>query len=209
MEVDVVAHERRTRVIVRRLAPFAVAAVVIAGLVAAIAFAGPNTVQDPNDTRGVLDVKTVRFKHPSGEPPTWKIVTFDGWSARKIWDRGFLYVLLDTGGGENADYAAQVRSDGRRVSGVLYRLGKGDARDVVVTSLSARKPGAASASIRIPLRRLRFGEHRTFYRWWTVTTLSGVVCPAVCIDRAPNTGSVLRYRPGMSPTPTGTPSPTP
>ena len=195
--------------IVRRVVPFVAAAALIAGVVAAIALAGPNTVQDPNDTRGILDVKTVRFRHPSGEPPAWKIVTFDGWSPRKIWDRGYLYVLLDTGGGETAEYAAQVRSDGRRVSGVLYRLGKGDARDVVVSSLSAGKSGAASASIRIPLKRLRFGEHRTYYRWWSVTTLSGEICPSVCIDRAPDSGSVLRYRPGMSPTPSPTTSPSP
>ena len=193
--------------IVRRIAPFVVAALVVAGLVAAIALAGPNTLQDPNDTRGVLDVKTVRFKHPTGEPPAWKIVTFDGWSANKIWDRGYLYVLLDTAGGETAEYAAQVRSDGRRIQGVLYRLGRGDARDVAVSSLDARKPGVASASIRIPLKRMRFGDDRTYYRWWTVSTLSGDICPSVCLDRAPDDGSILRYRPGMSPTPTVSPTP--
>jgi hypothetical protein len=194
----------------RRVAPFVVAALVVAGIVGAIAIAGPNTVQDGNDTRGVLDVKTVRWSHPSGEPPGWKIVTFDGWSARKLWDRGYLYVLVDTVGGDPAEYAAQVRSDGRRLSGVLYRLGKGaNGRDVAVSALSVRKPGAAAVAVRIPLKRLHFGPARTFYRWWTVTTLSGEKCPSTCVDRAPNSGSVLRYRPGMSPTPSGTASPTP
>lgn len=192
----------------RRVAPFGVAALVVAGIVAAIAVAGPNTVQDPNDTRGVLDVKTVRWSHPSGEPPAWKIVTFGGWSARKLWDRGYLYVLVDTIGGEPADYAAQIRSDGRRLFGILYRLGKGDNdRDVVVSSLKVRKPGAAKVTVRIPLKRMRFGDQRTFYRWWSVTTLSGEKCPSLCVDRAPNDGSVLRYRPGMSPTPTASPTP--
>ncbi len=91
--VDGVARGGTTGMRFRRLAPFLVAALVVAGIVAAIAVAGPNTVQDGNDTRGVLDVKTVRWSHPDREPPTWKLVTFDGWSARKIWDRGYLYVL--------------------------------------------------------------------------------------------------------------------
>ena len=196
--------------ILRRIAPFGVAAIVVAGLIAAIAIAGPNTIQDPNDTRGVLDVKTVRFAGPAGEPPSWKLVTFDGWSARKLWDRGYLYVLVDTFGAETADYAAQVRSDGRKLFGILYKLGKGgNDRDIAVDSLRVRKRGGAAVSISIPLKRMRFGDNRTFYRWWTVTTLSGETCPSVCIDRAPNNGSVLRYRPGMSPTPTGTASPTP
>jgi hypothetical protein len=194
----------------RRLAPFVVATLVVVGVVAVIAVAGANTVQDRNDTRGVLDVKTVRWSHRDGEPPTWKLVTFDGWSARKIWDRGYLYVLVDTVGGEPADHAAQIRSDGRRLYGVLYRLGKGENdRDVVVSALTVRKPGAGAVTVRIPLKRMSFGPARTYYRWWTVTTLSGEKCPSVCVDRAPNNGSILRYRPGMSPTPTGTASPTP
>ena len=192
----------------RRVLPFAATALLVAGVVATIAGAGPNTVQDPNDTRGVLDVRTVRWSQPQGEPPGWKIVTFDGWNARRIWDRGYLYVLVDTVGGEPADYAAQVRSNGRRMTGVLYKLGKGDNdRDVVVSSLTVRKPRVAAVTVRIPLKRMSFGPARTFYRWWTVTTLSSEKCPSACIDRAPNDGSVLHYRPGMSPTPTVSPTP--
>jgi hypothetical protein len=196
--------------IARRLSPFAIAALVVVAIVGTIAVAGPNTVTDRNDTKGVLDIEKVRWKDPSGDPPTWKLVTFDGWSARKIWDRGYLYVLVDTIGGDPADFAAQIRSDGRRMFGVLYKLGKGENdRDLVVSSLTVRKANPTSVSVRIPLGRMRFGESRTFYRWWTSSTLSSENCPSVCIDRAPNQGSILRYRPGMSPTPTGTASSTP
>ncbi|HSL10229.1 MAG TPA: hypothetical protein VLA82_02805 [Actinomycetota bacterium] len=194
----------------RRAVPFALAALVVAAAVATIAGAGPNTLQDGNDTRGALDVKTVRWSQAKAEPPAWKIVTFDRWTAARIWDRGYLYVFVDTLGGEPADYAAQIRSTGSGIAGILFKLGKGpNDRDVVVTSLTVRKPGAAAVTVKIPLKRMRFDPSRTFYRWWTATTLSGEKCPSLCVDRAPNSGSVLHYRPGMSPTPSPTSSPSP
>lgn len=192
----------------RRVAPFAVAALVAGTIVATITLAAPaTTVEDRNDTRGVLDVETVRFTHPKGQPPKWQIVTFDGWRAATLWDRGYLYVLIDTLGGEPAEYAAQVRSDGRRMRGVLYRLGKGErGRDVAIAALDVGRANRSSVSVRVLLKRMRFGEKRTYYRWWVVTTLSGDRCASLCIDRAPNRNSVRQFRPGMSPSPS--PSPT-
>ena len=190
----------------RTVAPFVIAALVVAAIAGSIAAAGRNDVVDPNDTRGVLDVRAVRFKDPTGDPPQWTILTFDGWSLAKIWDRGYLYVQLDTFGAESADYAAVLRSTGRNLVGHLFKLGKGNGgRDVLKGSLTARKGSAASVSVKVSLKRLKFGEQRTFYRWWVVTTLSSGTCPRVCVDRAPNDGSVLEYRPGMSPTPSPTP----
>lgn len=193
---------RRPSTTPRRWTPFAVAALVAALAASTVALAAPNVVEDRNDTKGVLDLRVVRFRHPAGEPPSWKLVTFTGWSPRKVWDRGYLYVMLDTIGDTPPDFAAQIRSDGRRMWGILYKLGKGpQGRDVVVSALTVRKGNPRSVIVKVPLKRLDFGPARTSYRWWAVTTLSGDTCPSVCVDRAPNEGSVLRYRPGMSPEP--------
>jgi hypothetical protein len=103
-----------------------------------------------------------------------------------------------------------IRSNGRAMVGHLFRLGKGPSgKDTLISSLPVRKPTPRVVTVRVPLKKLRFGERRIFYRWWVTTALSSDRCPAVCLDRVPDDGSMLEYRPGMSPTPSPTGSPSP
>ena len=97
----------------RRLVPaLGVAAVVIVIALALPAGATHTNQTDPNDTAGRLDVRTVTLAHD--ETPRWRIGTFSAWTARRIWDRGFLIVELDTIGDDGVDQLIVVRSDGRR-----------------------------------------------------------------------------------------------
>ncbi len=189
-------------------------AVVLALAVAGIAVAVNARLTDPHDTVGALDIREVKFAQPSGEPPTWSVITATAWKVEALWDRGYVFVQLDTKGSEAADYYALIRSDGRTLRSVLFRVtaesGKGDA---AVSPLAVWRKANVSVSVKIPLKLMTFGPTRSFYRWWVVTSLTSEKCSATCLDRAPDQGSVEQWRPGMSPTPapspTITPTPTP
>ncbi|MGZ5306206.1 MAG: hypothetical protein ACXWEG_05690, partial [Actinomycetota bacterium] len=58
---------------------------------------------------------------------------------------------------------------------------------------------------------LEIGEVRTVYRWSVVTTFTGRVCRATCVDRVPDEGTFEQPIGTPTPTPTATPtgSPTP
>ncbi|GIU97755.1 MAG: hypothetical protein KatS3mg013_1558 [Actinomycetota bacterium] len=190
---------------IRRSAPVALA---LATVVAAAAWAAimPQRVLDPNDTPGRLDVRVVRFEDPPGTGPEWTVITFDPWTVGQMWDRGWVYLLLDTRGDEAADHLVVVRSDGRRLLGSLWRVATGTGRDRYLRAVAAEKVGERAAWVRLPLRALTFGPSRTFYRWWVQTWWE---CEGRCADRAPDVGSELTYRPGMSPSPSPSPSPEP
>jgi hypothetical protein len=177
----------RRRAIVRAVLSF-VAAIVTVGALTLIAGAHDTDFNDPNDTRGKLDVSRVRLAHQPA-PPIWTIVTFQEWGIREMWDRGYLMVLIDTRMDPAPEHYLLVRSDVFALEGTLWRI---------------RSVG---------LRRLAFGPTRPFYRWWVKTIVTGDLCPQTCQDRAPNGGRVLNWRPGMSPTPspspTSSPSPSP
>jgi hypothetical protein len=187
----------------RASAPFAAALVTVA-LVAIVAGAHHTDLLDPNDTRGKLDVKQVRLAHQP-LPPVWTVVTFAEWRTAEMWDRGYIMVLLDTSGGERADYYLLVRSIGSALRGSLWRA-RIYGPDSYVANIPVRRLSPRSASVQVGLSRLTFGAKRSSYRWWVQTVLTGRTCQRTCQDRAPNGGSVLQWRPGMSPTP---PSPSP
>ena len=56
-------------------------------------------------------MRRVRLAHRGGTEVT--VITFASWSPSAIWDRGNLYVFLDTSGGADAEYFVLVRSTGR------------------------------------------------------------------------------------------------
>lgn len=174
-----------------------------------LASAETNRAGDPDDTRGVLDVRVVRFERLRGKPPSWTVVTFQSWRARSLWDRGFVYVLLDTGGRVKADYYALIRSDGSQMVGALFRVASAEAPDREISRLSVSRRSMKSVTVRIPLKLLHFPEGRTFYRWWVSTSLTSEKCPRSCLDRVPDEGALLQYRPGMKPGPSPSPSPSP
>jgi hypothetical protein len=178
--------------------------VIAAGLVAALAltaWAALNVVSDPNDTSGVLDVKTVRFD-PS-KPPEWTVITFNSWSIASIWDNGYVIVYLDTLGGDDPDYYGLIRSDGEDMRADLYRdLNTTDRR---LRPLKVWRNGGRQVSLRIPMRFVKIGIHRTLYRWSVLTLFTSSKCKTTCLDPVPDTGMIDQT---LSPSPTPTPTPT-
>ncbi|MGZ5212825.1 MAG: hypothetical protein ACXWXM_03620 [Actinomycetota bacterium] len=196
----------------RRLLPFAVAFLTVVGVTAGALAGDPSSraqVQDPNDTRGLLDVRRVWFE-PEADPTRWTIVTFSPWTAEVTRDRGSVFVFLDTMGDLRFDYYALIVSNGRRLSGSLWRDPK-RGPDVRLLALDVRRDSDLDVAVRIPLGPLEIGEVRTIYRWSVVTTFTGRVCRATCVDRVPDEGTFEQPIGTPTPTPTATPtgSPTP
>lgn len=188
------------------------AAVVAVGAVVAAAGAGHVAVPDPNDTKGLLDVRQVDVK--GAKRPRWKVITFARWKPVDIFDTGFTLVQLDTFGSARPDYYALVSSNGFRLRGALWR-DRAVKRDYKVSDLRVWRAFDRSLSVRVPLRKLRIGKKRVSYRWFVETLFTSDRCRAVCIDRVPDDGRVAEPLPlptpseTPSPIPTETPSPTP
>jgi hypothetical protein len=185
--------------------PFAVAAGV--ALAAVVAIAAPSyhsDTNDPNDTKGLLDVRRVRLAHTGGTEAT--VITFADWSPRSIWDRGNVYVFLDTEGGDEPEYFVVVRSTGSDLQASLWRERR-DRRDVFLRNVKVRRKSSDGVSVRLPINSMKFGRFRASYFWWAMTSFTGQVCRRTCLDRAPDQGAVEQWRPGMSPTPTNTVTP--
>ena len=194
---------RRSSGLVRSGVPFAVAAAV--ALAAVVAIAAPSyhgDTNDPNDTKGLLDVQRVRLAHEGRAEAT--VVTFARWTPVSIWDRGNVYVFLDTEAGDDAEYFVVVRSTGSDLHASLWR-DRRDRRDVFLRNVKVRRKSSDGVSVRLPIKALKFGRFRESYFWWGMTSFTGDVCRRTCLDRAPDEGSIEQWRPGMSPTPTDPP----
>jgi hypothetical protein len=203
MEVYELAGEGASSVMLaRRLMPFAVALAIVA-LAAMVAGAHHSDVADPNDTKGTLDVQTVKLDHGKGHPPEWTVLTFSKWAARALWDRGFVFVFLDTEGKEAPEYYALIRSDGSSMLGDLRRV----KTDKLIAALSVRRKTPNGVSVRVPLKKMKFGRWRWFYRWYVQTAFVGTKCKWTCYDLVPDGEPVVQWRPGMSPTPSPSSSP--
>lgn len=192
----------------------AVAAAALLSAAALFAYAGPN-VDDPNDTRGVLDLK--KAEASTGKRPRFKVITFARWTVDRIRDRGYFLVYLDTFGDDRFDFYALARSNGQEMLGRLYRDRK-QKRDSLISGLNAWRRNQRSVTIRVPLSKLRIPESRTFYRWYALSLFTGPACKKVCMDTTPDGDPVTQPLPGEetptpaptpTPTATGSPSPTP
>ncbi len=190
----------------RRVLPFLLAvATIVAVTAAALAGAGTRAqVDDPNDVQGSLDVRRVWFD-PEAGPPRWTVLTFADLEPAHIDDHGFVFVFLDTAGDGDDDFYVMVRSDGRRFSASLWRdLKRAD--DVRIAALGVTRDSSSSLAVQVPIGSL-LGPVRTSYSWRVVTTFTGRVCRATCVDRVPDTG--VFEQPLGTPTPTLTPTPSP
>lgn len=186
----------------RPLLPFVVAAAIALVAIAAIATPRVHTDRsDPNDTRGVLDIRRIRLDHRGSTEAT--IITFAPWTIRSIWDRGFAYVFLDTQGDEAAEYFVLARSKGNELDATLWR-DRRTRRDVLIRKVQVRRKSDYGVTVALPIRSLQFGPNRDSYFWWTVTTFMGARCRRTCIDLAPNNGTLEQWSPGASPTTTTT-----
>ncbi|MFN2390031.1 MAG: hypothetical protein ABR575_10565 [Actinomycetota bacterium] len=196
----------------RRALPAVVALVAALGLVPMLASANHAEVLDPDDATGFLDVARVGV---TGDPmqPRWAIETFGEWSAERLWDRGWLFIYFDTFGSARPDYYALLRSNGKRITGVLRR-DRPEKSDYTIAGLDPTRPHRAAVAVRVPLARMRFGDVRAEYRWHVETVLINRRCRRVCFDQAPDGEAMVEPRPGASPSPTVTipsisPSPSP
>lgn len=190
----------------RTAAPFA-GAIVTALLAAFAAGAHDTDFKDRNDTRGKLDVREVRLAHRTGSP-MWTVVTFAEWRVFEMWDRGYVEILLDTRREKDPEYYLLVRSSRSDLLGSLWRL-HATGPDSYLGTVPVKRMSRRSVSVQVGLWRLDFGKRRDFYRWRVHTLLTSDVCRRTCHDYAPNGASVLQWRPGRSPTPSASPSPSP
>lgn len=182
-----------------------VLATATAVVLALVASAHDTDLSDRNDTRGKLDIETVRLVHDD-RPPAWTVVTFARWGIHEMWDQGYLEVLLDTRRDERPEYYVLVRADEWALEGTLWRNRVGP--DANLGTVPVTRRSQRSVSVQVGLWRLEFGELRGYYRWRVHTMFTGDVCPRSCHDFAPDADddAVTQWRPGMSPTPTVSPS---
>lgn len=175
------------------------------------ALAARTTLGDANDSPGRLDLQHIRFDQDTG-PASWAVRTFDSWTVKDVQDRGFVLMILDTLGSPDEDYLVVVRSDGRKLIGLLLRR-RANGRDVVVGRVRVAKTGAEGVSVTVGMGKLKFGPKRTSYFWWVLAQFTGEACPRTCLDRAPDDRAVQQEVPSPSPTPppspTDSPSPSP
>jgi hypothetical protein len=188
---------RRTR---RGVVALCTLLAVAAGAALPVVAARILAVEDPNDTDGLLDVHEVRFRDPSGEPPSWTVITFNDWTARTLWDRGYVLVSLDTRSSPASDYYALVLADRRGLRASLWRDRDG-APDRRLFSVPVRKRGDRGVEVGVPLRRLDIGPHRALYRWSVTTLFIGGACHRTCVDAAPDDSMIEQPLPSPSASP--------
>ncbi|HVF52307.1 MAG TPA: hypothetical protein VNC78_01740 [Actinomycetota bacterium] len=196
----------------RRATPLvaAIACVVLITSVAVplLATAEHRIVTDGNDSRGPLDIRATKLRSLGrGE---WVITTWKPWNAATIWDWGYLLVRIDSFASPRFDYYALIRSNGTRLVAELWRDREAQ-RDLKVRRLRVERRGRVGVAVFVPLDSLRF-DSRVRFTWIAQTLTTGPRCRRVCIDRAPNRGSVQEPVPGafegVTPTPTAPASPT-
>ena len=178
-------------------------ALILLALPALVALASHRDVRDGNDVKGRLDLRKISIY---GRPRVWNIKTYGSWSARRIWDRGYLLVHLDTLAGARFDHYALVSSDGKGMKGVLVRdrMKRADFR---VGKLRAWRSSRRGVKVTIPLAKAKIADGRDFFRWQIRTLFTGRGCRRSCIDFAP-LGPVKEPlgHPQASPTPSPSPS---
>lgn len=156
-------------------------------------------VTDEDDVRGLLDIR--RVEAVGVRKPSFKVNTYGWWTTREMFERGFVLVFFDVSGTERSDYYALARSTGSGVVATLHR-DRPHKPDYQVSLLNAWRVGNRSISIKVPLRKMNFGNARVFYRWYAETLFTGNRCRRVCFDFAPNNDTVTEPRPGTTPSPT-------
>lgn len=189
---------------------FAFVSLVLVLLLAPLAvLAQRASVEDAQDTPGLLDVQRVKL---SGviDQPIFKTITFKRWTAKRIWDRGYFIVHLDARGDSHFEHYVLVRSIGGRMEATLYR-DRRNKSDFIVGNAGVWRVNKRSVTVRLKLSRLNMPAERTYYRWFVKSLLIGNNCPQVCIDRVPDSGAVeqVLIEPTPEPTVTVTPSPDP
>lgn len=182
-------------------------ACVAALLVPMFARAHHQDPRDPNDVKGRFDLRRVKTwgSHPN---MGYGLVTYGTWTPRIVWDAGYFIVNVDTFGNKRFDYYAMVRSNGKRMEGLLFRDRK-EKRDYVMRRFKVWRPDKRTVSFRFPWSSVRFPEKRRFFRWNAQSLYVSDNCPSVCIDKVPDGDALIQTFVRAAPTPTPTPTVTP
>ena len=184
-----------------RTAALGLAVATTALVVALPALGGTTALEDPNDTRGRLDVRSV-LMDDTESPLRWRVATLGRWTVRELWDRGYVMVQLDTKGDARIDRLAVVSSNGHDMTGILNRV-RDDGSLVELGRIRVSKDGGRALTVSITLHRLAIGPHRTSFLWNVITTYLGDACPRTCFDAVPDSEMVEQPLPEPSPSPTG------
>jgi hypothetical protein len=172
----------------RRTWALATAAAVLLALVGAeVARAGKSAAQDPNDTRGRLDIRSVSQGH-SGRKVTHTIKTFGRWPSSVLDEQhsnSFLMVLNTDSDPAIERFVFIITARGRLEAGVL--TGNGN----FLGRADASRPNRRS--LRVTLSKSRLGNPAG-YRWQASSSFQGSGgCGRGCVDRAPNGSGRVRH----------------
>ena len=147
-----------------------------------------SNVRDDNDVSGRLDIRRVDMLQ--GLPREWVLKTHKGFTAKRVFDKGYLLVYFDTFGDERFDYYVLLRPTRAKFKGELYKDARNGNNDVLLGQTDLRKPNRRTVTTTVPFRKMRTPDGRLTYRWHARTIYTGPKCKRVCIDRAPEDRSV-------------------
>lgn len=171
-------------------------AVAATGPARSIPIAAQAQIQDPRDGK-VLDVQTVSTA-PDPTAFRFTVTTWSRWTARRVHDRAFFVIYLDTLEQPGYEYYLLLRSNGRRIGGGIFRVNAGRRSPKVGRVLVTRRgPRTVEAAIR--RRQLSIAPARADYGWYVQTILTSRKCRRVCFDRAPDAGEVREPLPAAPP----------
>ena len=140
----------------------------------------PASLADPNDTRGILDVRLITAELGQS-PAAWRVSSFGRASKRRLWDEGYVVVSLDSTGDPGFDFHLVVRSTGRRMRALLLRQ---DGRNPIGRA-GAGRPGGRTVIARVAPERLEIPPERAYYRWSVRSIFTGPKCRP-CVDEVPS-----------------------
>lgn len=161
-------------------------ALFVAALVSSgVAEAGDLTRKDPRDSRGALDIASVRHRYGNGVNVTHILRTYQPFQSRLLRKDNAIVFGFETNEDGKPDRLAVVTWYQGKLRALIL-----DARSRLHGVYDVRRPDSRSVLVSFPAMIL--GEQLGRYRWLAITTYkSKKVCPKSCTDDAPNSGLIL------------------
>ena len=158
-----------------------VAALAVSG----VAEANDATFKDARDSRGALDIASIRHRYGNGVNVTHILRTYKPFSSRLLRKDDAIVFVFDTNEDSKPDQLALVTWYQGRLRALILD-GKGKLHGLY----NASRPDSRSVAVSFPAMVL--GEKLGRYRWIAVTTYKAKKgCPKTCTDIAPNHGLIL------------------
>lgn len=171
---------------IRRLAAFSLSLAMALMVIAPSAQAGLTTgVNDPNDTRGKLDVDRFEgVRTVSGGAVTYKISFHDAVKNKILQPRGnFIKIMIDTDGDNVADYTGSMGFGGGSV-GIWF-----SSSDAAFEPLAVTRPNPRTFKFVTPAGDPLSPNGPLGAKAITAFTSDGGWCIDACLDEVPNTGA--------------------